>query len=221
MMTHCLTHDGGLANTYVLQENEREYVVIDPSDYDILKDCVVEFSGKICYVFLTHEHWDHIAGLNQLRNECDVKVYSTTYCSKAIQSEKLNLSKYSSVLHKENAGIEMPFVCEGADTVFSGEFQLQIGNSKIKLIETPGHSPGSCCIRIGKRLFAGDTVLECVEDIFRMPRHDLTVYRERTLPLLKKMNVENKDLVLYPGHGKELLLRDMIDLITKYLEVNK
>lgn len=209
---------GGLSNTYILPVNDSELIVVDPSDFAKIRECLFEFSGKLCYTFLTHEHWDHIAGLNQLKSMCNVKVISTQKCSEGIQSSKLNLSKYLRLFNKEIAGSKNGFVCEKADFVVASNRHFNISQMEVKLYETPGHSPGSCCIQIGNILFTGDTILDSMEDVFRMPGHDMEAYGTITMPILRKLYLDNKDIIIYPGHGEKMKMSDSLEYIAGYVE---
>ena len=208
----------GLANTYILPINNREIVLVDPADFDKIKDSPFEFQSKLCYTFLTHEHWDHIAALNQLRRMYNTTTIATEKCNEGTQSEKLNLSRYIS-LYKTSIGmLNTAFVCMEADVTFNGYERLAISNIYVELYETPGHSRGSCCIKINNCLFTGDAILDNMDDVFGMPRHDIEKYQDVTVPILKQLALNNKDLIIYPGHGNPLKLSDAIRHIDKYME---
>ena len=221
MNVDILKGESGLANTYIIKKDMEELIIIDPADSIRIKDCILEYSNKMCYVFLTHEHWDHINGLNDLKNLCTVKVITSKKCSEAIQSSKLNLSKYMSLFRKEYKDTGGPFVCDASDMIFENWEHIDISGVGIDLFETPGHSPGSSCVKIGDMLFVGDTVLEQVIDIFRMPGHDMEDYRSVTLPLLKQLHSSVKDLTVYPGHGGKLSFKNVLRQIEEYLEVKE
>lgn len=215
---YIIKEEGGFSNTYILPVNDSEIIVVDPANFDRIQHCLFELSGKMCYAFLTHEHWDHIAGLNQLRNVCNVKVISTEKCSEGIQSSKLNLSKYLSLFNKDMAGKKNGFVCDKADILITGSKRFNISNVEVNVYETPGHSQGSCCIQIGNMLFTGDTMLNSGAAIFRMPNHDMEAYRSITMPILRKLLLAHKDMVIYPGHGEKMKMSDSLEYIAGYVE---
>lgn len=219
MNVYTIKGECGLSNTYLLWKDEGDVIIIDPSDSRRLKDCILERSNKVCYTFLTHEHWDHIIGLNDLRDMGNVKVISTKRCSEAIQSSKLNLSKYMSFFVQEN--LSYPFACDASDIIFEGMGHIEISGIEINLFETPGHSPGSCCIQIESMLFSGDSILGNLKDIFCMPRHNMEAYRKVTFPMLKQLYSCDKNIIVYPGHGEKSSLGNMIKRLEKYLEVKK
>ena len=102
-------------NTYVMEENEH-LLIIDPVDNaTVLERCRGVASVT---VLLTHEHFDHISGLNRIRDlyasSCHVIAGAT--CSERIQDTKANLSAYADVL-AELGGKQIPehwspFVCK-------------------------------------------------------------------------------------------------------------
>ena len=77
---------------------------------------------------------------------------------------------------------------------------------KIRLIHTPGHSPGSICILINdKYIFTGDGLVEGNKVITKLPGGDRKKYNEITKPFLEKLS---NQVVVFPGHGDEGVMRD-------------
>ena len=103
-------------------------------------------------VLLTHEHFDHIAGLNQLRGVCapSCVVIAGETCSERIQDTKANLSAYADVLTqlggKQIPEHWSPFCCKAADIAFDNRYAFRWMRHGVKLGSAPGHSIGSCCI---------------------------------------------------------------------------
>ena len=84
-------------NIYLLEE-DGHLLIIDPADYaDLLEKCR---NAASVTVLLTHEHFDHISGLNRIRDLCasSCRVIAGATCSERIQDEKGNLSAYADVL---------------------------------------------------------------------------------------------------------------------------
>lgn len=106
------------SNCYILVENDR-CLVIDPGEHvkllSILKDCGWEPE----LILLTHEHCDHMAGLDALRDQYPQACFAATaVCNAGIQSLRLNLSrswKYicifvenpGSIMNRLSAGLQM------------------------------------------------------------------------------------------------------------------
>ena len=112
-------------NTYLLEE-DGHLLIIDPADYaDVLEKCRNVASVT---VLLTHEHFDHISGLNRIRDLCasSCRVIAGETCSKRMQDTKANLSAYADVL-AELGGKQIPehwspFACKAADITFGNHY---------------------------------------------------------------------------------------------------
>lgn len=182
------------SNMYVIRDGETT-VVIDPID-------TVELDLSGATVFLTHEHFDHINGLNKIRSGC--AVIDQCNCSERIQNERNNLSVYAETMHKlagkeVGRGIES-FTCSKADVEFEDVLEILIGNHSYRCIHTPGHSPGSMCIVMDNRLlFSGDTLLE-QGPMSRFPGGDPKAFRACTVP--KLLEIMKTIETVYPGHGR-------------------
>ena len=187
-------------NMYVLQTGNH-ILVIDPvADKSMLEKYCAADSVT---VLLTHEHFDHITGLNELRRITQCCVISSEACSERIQNIRTNMSAYADVLAELaekplNKTIE-PFVCSKADIVFKDRYFFDWKGNKVKIIATPGHSAGSSCVLFDDMLFVGDTILDN-KLMIRFPGSNKRIYQEKTIPQLKKLlKVANS---VYPGHGK-------------------
>ena len=102
-------------NMYVLQAAD-DFLVIDPIDnVEILEKLK---GSESLTVLLTHEHFDHICGLNKLREIATYKVIASKECSERIKDAKTNLSAYADVLaeiaEKQVPASWTPFCCESA-----------------------------------------------------------------------------------------------------------
>ena len=134
------------SNCYILVENDR-CLVIDPSEHvkllSILKDCGWEPE----LILLTHEHCDHMAGLDALRDQYPQACFAATaVCNAGIQSLRLNLSRIMEVYmyFRGKPGIHYePFVCRPADEIIAGDAQLEWRGHLLRLVPLPGHTPGS------------------------------------------------------------------------------
>ena len=157
-------------------------------------------------VLLTHEHFDHISGLNRIRDLCasSCRVIAGATCSERIQDEKGNLSAYADVL-AELGGKQIPehwspFACKAADITFENQYAFHWMGHAMEMFSTPGHSAGSCCIVVDDLLFVGDTVLEN-NLMVKFPGSSKKLYRSVTAPLLERLLLGNRVSCVYPGHG--------------------
>ena len=207
-------------NTYLLEEDEH-LLVIDPADHAVVLERCRDATSVT--VLLTHEHFDHIAGLNQLRGVCapSCVVIAGETCSERIQDPKANLSAYADVLAqlggKQIPEHWSPFFCKAADITFEDRYAFRWMGHEVELFSAPGHSAGSCCILLDDMLFVGDTVLEN-NLMVKFPGSSKKLYRSVTVPLLEKLLTgtlapENRITHVYPGHGDVISSEVVVEII--------
>ena len=190
-------------NTYLL-EVDGHLLLIDPANYAaVLEKCR---NALTVTMLLTHEHFDHISGLNRIRDlfASSCRVIAGAICSERIQDEKGNLSAYADVL-AELGGKQipehwLPFVCKAADITFENQYAFHWMGHAVELFSTPGHYAGSCCIVMDDMLFVGDTVLDN-NLMVKFPGSSKKLYRSVTAPLLEKWLMGTGVSCVYPGHG--------------------
>lgn len=194
IVSHCVVNDYRSSNTYILEAGKTEVVIVDPGGIDSKQlELWLELNKKIPRnILLTHEHPDHCMGVNKLRVAFNSNIICSEKCAKNIQSAKLNYSLYS---HEIEA-----FAISGNFKVLTDFQKIKVGNLRISLIETPGHSPGSACFLIDEKfLFSGDTLLNGSSIPLNLPHSSKTDYEtsfSRIKDLLKPSTI------VYPGHGK-------------------
>ena len=133
-------------NCYLLfNEDTKEMIVIDPgANGDRIYDKCAEMGGNVVAILLTHAHYDHITGVNKLRELTGAKVYANI-------EEKLSFK--NSAVHMWN--------CEIVPDEFLKDGQVvSFGGMEFRAISTPGHTPGCMCFYFEKEglLFSGDTL---------------------------------------------------------------
>lgn len=160
------------------------------------------------WIILTHEHIDHIYGVNVLKEKFPCRVLCSEACGTAIEDPKLNLARYQEViLGRGRNGLDISFEYQcSANQTFEDMYSFQWQNHSLRLRETPGHSPGSICILLDRNaVFTGDTLLKNDPVITRFPGGDRNTYRRSTLPFLRSLPL---DIYVYPGHGEAGRLKD-------------
>ena len=199
------------SNSYIVV-CKNEAIIIDPIDSEEFIEFVKDMRNSFYRVILTHEHFDHIAGLNKLSNLFSCIVYANSACSESIQNEKKNLSAFSNIMILGSKGDKwkqiMPFVCKAANVVFHDNLTVKWMDYNIVLVSTPGHSPGSICIIIDESIiFTGDSLLADYNVITRLPGGDKRLYQEQTLPFFKQLP---NNIMVFPGHGRHKRLADIL-----------
>lgn len=179
--------------------NSRTYILTKPDNNDVwLVDCgdidkVREKIGEktIVGVLLTHTHSDHIYGLQGLLNQIpDVLIYTNAYGIKALQSPKLNMSRY----HSEYPDIE--FVApQNTRVLKEGDF-LDVLGCLLKVYETPGHDPSCLTFIIENNAFTGDAYIPGIKVFTGFPHSKRAQAKESVERILKL--AEGK--TIFPGH---------------------
>jgi glyoxylase-like metal-dependent hydrolase (beta-lactamase superfamily II) len=182
------------SNCFVLHKSgSTNCVIVDPGTLDN-KELIYYLKKNLnpVYIILTHQHFDHIWGVNDLRNRFpNIKTISNEVCSEMISNIKDNCSLFYD---------QIGFKVSMADIITEKiNNRLNYEEYIIKFYTTPGHSSGSICFIIGDNLFTGDTLIFNKKTITKLPKgsqEDLT-QSKLLLHSLKGLN-----LIVYPGHGK-------------------
>lgn len=178
-------------NCYFLQNADtNEVVVVDPGDKG--KKIYEEMNGrgfKIQAVLLTHGHFDHVMGVDEIRNLAGVSVYLGEHEEKLISNADLNVS----------AMFGTPYTTKADILVKDGEV-LELAGMKIKVIHTPGHTCGGVCYYLEEEgiLICGDTLF--LESVGRTD-FPTSSSRELTEAVHEKLFTLPDDVYVYPGHG--------------------
>lgn len=192
---------------YVLQSGNR-VIMIDAVRNEEADAYLEQVRPDNVWIILTHEHMDHIYGVNDWKEKFPCRVLCSHTCSTAISSPKLNLARYQEVIFGKNRGrseIDFDYQCR-ADQTFEEEYSFDWQGHSFRLYETPGHSGGSICILLDdSAVFTGDTLLKNDPVITRLPGGDRNAYRQKTLPFLHSLP---PDIYVYPGHGEAGMLKD-------------
>ncbi len=174
-------------NNYLLiDEKTKEAALVDCSAVDdsILEE-LDDNGATLKYIFLTHGHFDHIAGI---RPNPDIKIFM----------HKADLGW----LNKVNNFMPMFGMPEMSipqiDHFVEDEEIIKLGETDIKVIHTPGHTQGGVCYYADGSLFSGDTIFrECVG------RCDLEGgdFNQIVESIENKIFTLPPETVIYPGHG--------------------
>lgn len=200
------------ANTYILV-SDRHAIVIDACSKSIVHEL---HARKIVpdYVLLTHEHADHLWGLNYLREKFPgIKVIAQEQCNQSIINPKANKAAHYWIYavirfgkdYQNPEAAARKYCCESADIEFIDKYEFQWQGYRFKIIHTPGHSSGCCMISADESMvFSGDTMLN--ENTFlKFDGGDMKDFLTVTLPIIKSIK---GDVKIYPGHGMPFLRKD-------------
>lgn len=188
-------------NCYFLyRQGEQEAVVVDPADKGAdIYAALLKNHFRVVGILLTHGHFDHIWGLDALRNtvnaaaEADglssVKAYALEAERELLKNAHMNVS--------EQAGRACTTY---ADSYLRDGEELTLGGMTFQVIATPGHTAGGCCYYVeeGGILVSGDTLF--AESVGRT---DFPTGSMGTLirSIKEKLFVLPDETKVYPGHG--------------------
>lgn len=189
--------------------NGQFVIVIDPCIDEEAEKLFKEQHIQEALVLLTHEHYDHVSGVNWLREQMKCEVWAHEICASVI--EKQDIQRMYEILlrfHKGKDNMEVQptdYHCK-ADCIFNIETELIYRKMKVVMMPTPGHSPGSSCYLLnGNLLFSGDSLVNGFPTITRLPGGSRKDYENVTKPYLLSLD---KNIIVYPGHGDSRQLKN-------------
>ncbi len=183
-------------NCYLVYDDEvKEVLIVDPGDNaNYIADTIEKLELKPIAIMLTHAHIDHILAVDELRKKYNLPIYIQEGDVPMLEDGNLNLGHVSVKL-------------ENNDHVLKGDETLNLGNMKIEVFATPGHTPGGTCYYFPDANFvlAGDTMFRYSWGRTDFPGGNeialMTSIREKLLPL-------PEDTIVYPGHEGQTIIRD-------------
>ncbi|MEO8208987.1 MAG: MBL fold metallo-hydrolase [bacterium] len=191
-------------NCYIYYDEEtKEGIIIDPAAFtedekkQILK-IIEDNKIKIKYIINTHGHLDHILGNKFAKDNFNVPV----------------MMHEDDVFLIDNApqqarffGLDFP-APPPVDEIVTEDTVLKIGDTELKFVHTPGHSPGSVCIidDKNKNVFCGDLIFKNSIGRTDLQGGDLKVLIDSIKNKLFKQCKE--DYNLYPGHMEITNIKD-------------
>ena len=171
-------------NCYIVYDDESpDCIVIDPGyEADTVLLHVKSLKKKLSAILLTHGHFDHVGAVKILAADTDCDVY--------IHENELSLPATLT------AG---PLYC--THTYDEGD-TLEIAGLTIKVLHTPGHTPGCVCLMIEDNLFSGDTLFRDSCGRTDLPGGNPT----EIFKSLRRLAALPGDYRVLPGHGMESTL---------------
>ena len=162
--------------SYIIADKEsKEAAVVDPGwEINKILETAKKYDLNIKKILMTHTHYDHAKELKKIVDATDAIVY--VHKEEINEIKKLNINKIKAINDNDI---------------------INIGKIKVKVLHTPGHTPGSVCFLINnKKLITGDTLF--VEGIGRT---DLGGDMETMFNSLQKLKKLNENIEVWPGHN--------------------
>ena len=202
LIVHTIVNQPVPSNCYVLYDKTHgdDCIVIDPGSKsnDELDSFLNKMGLNLQYIILTHEHFDHCWGVNDLVDRYGCPIVCSVLCAECIRFEKRNCSVYYN--HNERFVITRDVI-----SVESLGFVLPFAETELHFILTPGHSEASICFFVQRCLFTGDTVIKDVRTVTKLPTGSVSRLKE-SLRCIKEL--KGRHFIVYPGHGDSFGLDD-------------
>ena len=174
-------------NCYLVTEGDKCIVVDVAYRCQKLIDHINDNNLYVVAILLTHGHFDHCGGVEQLKEGCnlaDVPIY--------VHEEDADLCQHA----KDNW---FRIMCDNCfATHVSTEGSLQVGPFQVQVLHTPGHTPGSVVYLLKDNMFSGDTLFYKAVGRTDFPQGDA---QQLKLSLQKIKNLST-DYTIYPGHSQ-------------------
>lgn len=212
---HCFSFEPIDSRMYLLIAN-KQALIIDPCVHETALGLLKDHNVTDVLILPTHEHYDHISGINWLKSHFKCNVIACEQCAENMKNPKRNASVHFEALFifapdEDKAKISeqniQPYSCT-ADEIFSKYKCFSWQNHKIEIYQTPGHSQGSACIIIDHvNVFTGDSLIKGVQTITRLPGGSKREFNENTLPFLKSLS---RSSIIFPGHGTAGYIKEFL-----------
>lgn len=183
---HCLTLGDYQTNCYIIREAaSKTCCVVDPGySPDLILKYIRENGLELEAILLTHGHFDHVGGVKAIAMETDCDVY--------LRAEELSMP---------------PMMTAGKlyyTKIYPASGTLNLAGLTIRVIHTPGHTPGSVCLIVDDTMISGDTLFagSCGRTDF--PGGSWAQMNAS----LKALAALPGDYQVFPGHGESTTLNE-------------
>lgn len=200
MLVQQIVHQAFTSNTYIIS-SEKEYDIwlVDIGNfYGVIEN--IPNNSNIKGVFITHYHYDHIYGINELIEKFPAcQVYASTHTIEGLYSDKMNLSFYheSPIIFKGNLKVEI----KENDKIPLFE------NIQLEVFETPGHNSGCLSFKVNNYLFTGDSYIPNIDVVTKLKGGN----KEANVLSLAKINsMISSQTIVCPGHFEMSKPKDFI-----------
>jgi glyoxylase-like metal-dependent hydrolase (beta-lactamase superfamily II) len=177
-------------NTYIVYcPFTREAVIIDPAGYTEELVMLIRDRGlRMTRILNTHGHADHVFSNRKFKDAYAITTSMHRDDNRFFQDPAVREATF------RETGLPSP---DPTDIELSDHDVIPVGRYRIRVIHTPGHTPGSVCFHVDGHLFTGDTLF--VGDVGRtdLPGGNLDTLVQS---LKTRIVILDRDTVIHPGH---------------------
>ena len=184
LQVHTLTLGLYQTNCYLVHnKGSKSCIVIDPGyEANTILNRLALLGLEVEAILLTHAHFDHLGAVRQIVADTDCRVF--------VDEKELSLP---------NAMTDGPIFYTD---LFPAEGTLTVAGMDIRVLRTPGHTPGSVCLMIADAIFSGDTLFAGSMGRCDFPGSSIFDMRKS----MKKLHALPGDYRVFPGHAEATTL---------------
>ncbi len=174
-------------NTYILDLGNQEAVIIDIGNgAEKVLQVLEMYQLNLKAILLTHGHYDHVAGVEEVRQATGAEVYIHEKDAPMLENGQANLAWQ--ITEEDYLPVKEYHTLKDGDI-------LEFSGHQIEVMHTPGHTAGGVCYLMEDKMFSGDTLFKG-----SVGRIDLGGNQTEMMQSLKKIASLEKDYQVYPGH---------------------
>src|SRR3954471_11282267 len=207
-------------NVYLIDGGNGDYLLIDIGFEDSVDDIVelirqMDFSLSKCKAIVaTHADADHIQGLKRAKPRLKAKILAHPLSVPPIERGDV-IETYATITAQ---GIELPMPAVKIDGLLNEGDVLTVGDLKLDVWHTPGHTPGQLAFKMGSLLLSGDNIYKdsCVGVIDAHHGSNIPDF----ITSLERIKADDAEFLL-PSHGPvfrkdKKILQKAIDRLKQY-----
>ena len=179
LKVHAMALGAYQTNCYIIHDDaSTSCCVIDPGyTPQVVLDYLEKQQLSVDAILLTHGHFDHVGGVKEIAAETGCKVY---LCE---------------------ADLSMPPMMTAGKLYYTDTYQdgdaLSLSGLSIRVLHTPGHTPGSVCLVVENSIFSGDTLFQRSCGRTDLPGGDW----DTICASLQRLGALEGNYFVHPGHG--------------------